>query len=188
MSGQQSADAEAAALTVRPTGDLGDADSNHSINAIRDIVAKVPKPAGLNVYVSGPSPLAADTLHAADESLTTLTLVTIVLIIVLLLIAYRSITRALIPLFGVLIGLATARGVVSLLVGLHVLGISSFATNMVVALVLVSARTTASFTLADTTKRVEQGRTKKLLTTRQSLTQRTSSWDRVWRFLGRRCA
>ncbi len=39
MSGQQSADAEAATLTVRPTGDLGDASSNHSINAIRDIVA-----------------------------------------------------------------------------------------------------------------------------------------------------
>jgi putative drug exporter of the RND superfamily len=136
MSGQQSADGEAATLTVRPTGDLGDAASNHSINAIRDIVAKVPKPSGLDVYVSGPSPLATDTLHAADESLTTLTLVTIVLIIMMLLIAYRSPTRALIPLFGVLIGLATARGVVSFLVGLHVLGISSFATNMVVALVL----------------------------------------------------
>jgi len=136
MSGQQSADGEAATLTVRPTGDLGDASSNHSINAIRDIVAKVPKPSGLDVYVSGPSPLATDTLHAADESLTTLTLVTIVLIIVMLLIAYRSITRAVIPLLGVLVALATARGVVSFLVGLHVLGISSFATNMVVALVL----------------------------------------------------
>ncbi|MGA9360441.1 MAG: RND family transporter [Mycobacterium sp.] len=136
MSGQQSADGEAATLTVRPTGDLGDASSNHSINAIRDIVAKVPKPSGLDVYVSGPSPLATDTLHAADESLTTLTLVTIVLIIVMLLIAYRSITRAVMPLLGVLVALATARGVVSFLVGLHVLGISSFATNMVVALVL----------------------------------------------------
>ncbi|CQD09574.1 membrane protein MmpL [Mycobacterium lentiflavum] len=136
MSGQQSADAEAATLTVRPTGDLGDASSNHSIDAIRDIVAKVPKPSGLNVYVSGPSPLASDTLHAADESLTTLTIVTIILIIVMLLIAYRSATRALIPLAGVLITLATARGVVSFFVGLHVLGISSFATNMVVALVL----------------------------------------------------
>ena len=41
-----------------------------------------------------------------------------------------------IPLVGVLVALATARGVVSFLVGLHVLGISSFATNMVVALVL----------------------------------------------------
>src|SRR6201998_2760099 len=136
MSGQQSADAESATLTVRPSGDLGDASSNHSINAIRDIVAKVPKPSGLNVYVSGPSPLASDTLHAADESLTTLTLVTIVLIIVMLLVAYRLVTRAVIPLVGVLIILATARGVVSFLVGLHVLGISSFATNMVVALVL----------------------------------------------------
>jgi putative drug exporter of the RND superfamily len=136
MSGQQSADAEAATLTVRPTGDLGDATSNQSIAAIRNIVAKIPKPSGLNVYVSGPSPLASDTLHAADESMTTLTIVTVAVIIAMLLIAYRSITRALIPLAGVLIALATARGVVSFLVGQHLIGISSFATNMLVALVL----------------------------------------------------
>ncbi|WP_457142054.1 MMPL family transporter, partial [Mycobacteroides abscessus] len=117
-SGQQSADAQAATLTVRPTGDLGDADSNRSIKAIRGIIEKLDKdkPEGLTVYVSGPAPLASDTLNAADESMVTLTIVTIVVIIAMLLIAYRSITRAIIPLFGVLITLATARGVVSLLV------------------------------------------------------------------------
>ncbi|WP_157847527.1 MMPL family transporter, partial [Mycobacteroides immunogenum] len=70
-SGQQSADAQAATLTVRPAGDLGDADSNRSIKAIRGIVEKLDKerPAGLTVYVSGPAPLASDTLNAADESM-----------------------------------------------------------------------------------------------------------------------
>src|SRR6201993_380406 len=126
MSGQQSADGEAATLTVRPTGDLGDASSDHSIAAIRDIVANIPKPSGLNVYVSGPSPLASDTLDAATESMTTLTIVTVALIIAMLLIAYRSITRALIPLAGVLIALATARGVISFFVGNHLIGILSF--------------------------------------------------------------
>lgn len=137
-SGQQSADAQAATLTVRPAGDLGDADSNRSIKAIRGIVEKLDKdkPEGLKVYVSGPAPLASDTLNAADESMVTLTIVTIVVIIIMLLIAYRSITRAIIPLFGVLITLATARGVVSLLVENHVIGISSFAMNMAVSLVL----------------------------------------------------
>lgn len=86
--------------------------------------------------MSGPAPLASDTLNAADESMVTLTIVTIVVIIAMLLIAYRSITRAIIPLFGVLITLATARGVVSLLVENHVIGISSFAMNMAVSLVL----------------------------------------------------
>ena len=74
--------------------------------------------------------------HAADKSLAKLTIVTIVLIIVLLLITYRSITIALIPLFGVLTMLAVARGIVSLLVEHGVIGISSFASNMLVSLVL----------------------------------------------------
>ena len=137
-SGQQSADGKAATLTVRPTGDLGDAESNRSITAIRHIVDTIAaqKPAGLTVYVSGPAPLASDTLNAADASMVKLTVVTIVVIIVMLLIAYRSITRALIPLFGVLLTLGTARGVVSLLVSQHIIGISSFAMNMAVSLVL----------------------------------------------------
>lgn len=135
-SGQQSADAEAATLTVRPTGDTGDATSSRSIEAIRDIVAKVPKPPGLRTYVTGPAALNTDTLAAADDSMFTLTIVSVIVIIIMLLLAYRSVARALIPLVGVLLILATARGVVSFLVGLHVLGISSFAMNMLVALVL----------------------------------------------------
>ena len=47
MSGSQSADAEATTLTIRPVGDLGSSEANESIAAIRDIVAKVPKPDGL---------------------------------------------------------------------------------------------------------------------------------------------
>ena len=135
-SGQQSADGEAATLTVRPTGDTGDATSSRSIAAIRDIVAKTPKPKGLNTYVTGPAALNTDTLAAADDSMFTLTIVSVIVIIIMLLLAYRSVARALIPLVGVLLILATARGVVSFLVGLHVLGISSFAMNMLVALVL----------------------------------------------------
>ena len=136
MSGSQSADAEAATLTVRPTGDLGSAPANESVDAIRKIVAKLPRPSGLNAYVTGPGPLAADTLKAADKSLVKLTIVTIILISVMLLIAYRSITRAIIPLFGILTILAVARGVVSFLVMHHVIGISSFASSMLVSLVL----------------------------------------------------
>ncbi|SHP08350.1 MMPL/RND family transporter [Mycobacteroides abscessus] len=138
MSGQQSADAEAATLTVWPAGDTADAESSKSIAAIRKIVADIDKdkPEGLNVYVSGGGPLSSDTLKAADESMAKLTIVTIVVIVVMLLLAYRSITRALIPLFGVLVCLTVARGVVALCVELGIVGTSSYAMNMVVALVL----------------------------------------------------
>src|SRR5690349_16863195 len=56
MSGSQSADAEATTLTVRPVGDLGSAPANESIDEIRKIVADVPKPPGLDAYVTGPAP------------------------------------------------------------------------------------------------------------------------------------
>jgi RND superfamily putative drug exporter len=147
MSGAQSADAEAATLTIRPVGDLGSAAANESIDAIRKTVAGVPTPAGLTAYVTGPAPLASDTLDAANQSLAKLTVVTIVLIVVLLLITYRSITIALIPLFGVLTMLAVARGVVSFLVEHGVIGISSFASNLLVSLVLGASTDYAIFYL-----------------------------------------
>jgi putative drug exporter of the RND superfamily len=147
MSGSQSADAEATTLTIRPVGDLGSSEANESIEAIRDIVAKVPKPDGLTTYITGPAPLAADTLHATDKSLVKLTIVTVILIVILLLIAYRSITIALIPLFGVLTTLAVARGIISFLVGQGAIEISSFASNLLVSLVLGASTDYAIFYL-----------------------------------------
>ena len=93
-SGQQSADAEAATLTVRPTGDTGEASASRSIAAIRDIVAKLPRPSGLNTYVSGPGPLSADTDTAATDSMTTLTIVSVIVIIIMLLLAYGSVAQS----------------------------------------------------------------------------------------------
>ena len=160
MSGPQSADAEATTLTVRPTGDLGSSQANDSIDAIRDIVAKLPKPDGLSAYLTGPAPLAADTLHATDKSLVKLTIVTVILILVLLLIAYRSITIAVIPLFGVLTTLAVARGIVALLVQQGVIEISSFASNLLVSLVLGASTDYAIFYVGRYQEARQQGEDK----------------------------
>ena len=135
-SGQQSADSQAATITVRPVGDLGDAAANDAIQSIRDNVDKTPKPSDLAVYVSGPAPLAGDTQNAAEASMGKLTIVTVILVLTMLLVVYRSITRAVVPLLGVLIILAVAKGVVSFCVDHHLIGISSFAMNLLVALVL----------------------------------------------------
>ena len=163
MSGQQSADAEAATLTIRPTGDLGRRHLEHSIEAIRDVVAKIPKPSGLSVYVSGPSPLATDTLHATDKSLINADdrddhpdhhHATDCLPI-----DHDSADTAV---RECSITLATARGVVSFLVGLDV------HRYLVVRVPTwswlwcwVPRPTTASFTSVDTTKRVEWDSTRK---------------------------
>ncbi|MEZ0053460.1 RND superfamily putative drug exporter [Mycobacterium sp. MAA66] len=145
MSGSQSADAQATTLTIRPTGDLGSSKANESIESIRDVIAKVPKPNGLSTFVTGPAPLAADTLHATDASLVKLTIVTVILILVLLLITYRSITRAVIPLMGVLTTLAAARGIIAFLVQQGLIEISSFASNLLVSLVLGASTDYAIF-------------------------------------------
>lgn len=155
--GQQSPDAKAATITVRPRGDQGDATANEAIEAIRDIVDKTPKPDHLKVYVSGPAPLAGDTLIAAEKSMDKLTIVTVVLIVAMLLIAYRSITRAVVPLIGVLIILAAAKGIVSFLVDHHFIGISSFALNMLVALVLGATTDYAIFFLGRFLEARQQG-------------------------------
>lgn len=156
-SGQQSPDGQASTITVRPSGDQGDAIANEAIETIRDIVDKTPKPDDLNVYVSGPAPLAGDTLNAAEESMGKLTLVTVGLILTMLLIAYRSITRAVVPLIGVLTILAAARGIVSFCVIHHFFGISSHALNILVALVMGATTDYAIFYLGRYLEARQQG-------------------------------
>ena len=132
--------------------------------------------------------MAADTLHATDSSLVKLTIVTVILIVILLLIAYRSITIALIPLFGVLTTLAVARGIISFLVGQGVIEISSFASNLLVSLVWVPRRTTRFSTWVDTRKPVKKAKTRNRRITSPSPTCRTSSWGRVLRSRAPPCA
>ena len=107
--------------------------------------------------------------------MTTLTIVSVIVIIIMLLLAYGSVARALIPLLGVLIILATARGVVSFLVAepcpRHLVVRDEHACRFGSG---CSPLTTAYFLSADTTKHAGQDRTKNLLTTRRLPKHRTS--------------
>jgi RND superfamily putative drug exporter len=134
--GAQSLDGKAAYVLLRLAGDIGQMQANISVNAVRDIVAKVAPPPGLKVYVSGAAPLASDTLAIANSSLNDITIVTIILIVVMLLLVYRSISTLLVPLLGVLIEMLVAKGVISTLGHLGYIELSSFAVNIVVALTL----------------------------------------------------
>ncbi len=134
--GAQSLDGKAAYVLLRLAGDIGQMQANISVNAVRDIVAKVAPPPGLRVYVSGAAPLASDTLAIANSSLNDITIVTIILIVVMLLLVYRSISTLLVPLLGVLIEMLVAKGIISTLGHLGYIELSSFAVNIVVALTL----------------------------------------------------
>ncbi len=134
--GAQSLDGKSAYVLLRLAGDIGQIQANDSVNAVRDIVTKDIPPQGLKVYVSGAAPLAADTVNIANSSLNNITIVTIFLIIFMLLLVYRSITTLLVPLFGVLVLMLAAKGVIATLGHFGYIELSSFAVNMVVSLTL----------------------------------------------------
>jgi RND superfamily putative drug exporter len=134
--GAQSLDGKAAYVLLRLAGNIGQMQANASVDAIRHTVAASNPPPGLKIYVSGAAPLASDSLAVANSSLNNITIVTIILIIFMLLIVYRSVVTMLVPLFGVLILMLAAKGVMSALGHYGFIPLSSFATNMVISLTL----------------------------------------------------
>lgn len=134
--GAQSLDGKAAYVLLRLAGDIGQMEANDSVAAVRHTVATSNPPPGLTVYVSGAAPLAADTVATANKSLNNITIATIFLIIFMLLLVYRSYVTMLVPLFGVLILMLAAKGVIATLGHFGFIQLSSFAVNMVVSLTL----------------------------------------------------
>ncbi|SLF47830.1 Putative membrane protein, MmpL family [Mycobacteroides abscessus subsp. abscessus] len=134
--GVQSNDGKASYTLVRIAGDQGSTESDRSIQVVRELVAKVNPPAGVKVYVSGSAPLSSDMLKVGNESMYTLMFVTIIIIIITLLIVYRSIRTALLTFFVVMLELQCARGVVAFLAFHKFIGISVFASNILVSLTL----------------------------------------------------
>ncbi|MEB3033668.1 MMPL/RND family transporter [[Mycobacterium] nativiensis] len=134
--GAQSLDGKAAYVLLRLAGDIGQMEANDSVAAVRHTVDASDPPPGLKVYVSGAAPLAADTVATANSSLNNITIATIFLIIFMLLMVYRSYVTMLVPLFGVLILMLAAKGVIATLGHFGYIQLSSFAVNMVVSLTL----------------------------------------------------
>ncbi|CAJ1581579.1 MMPL family transporter [[Mycobacterium] wendilense] len=135
-SGAQSPDGKAAYVQVYTAGNQGEALANESIEAVQDIVASVEPPAGVQAYVTGPAALAADQQIAGDRSLRMIEALTFVVIITMLLLVYRSITTVLLTLVMVVLSLMSARGVVAFLGYHEFIGLSTFATSLLVTLAI----------------------------------------------------
>jgi RND superfamily putative drug exporter len=143
--GSQSADNKAAYVQLYLAGNQGESLANESVEAVRDIVANSPPPPGLKAYVTGPAPLTADQQHAGDNSVRLITMVTIGVIFAMLLLVYRSIVTVLFVLVMVFIELAAARGIVAFL-GYHdLIGLSTFAVNLLTTLAIAAATDYAIF-------------------------------------------
>jgi RND superfamily putative drug exporter len=143
--GAQSADNKAAYVQLYLAGNQGESLANESVDAVRNIVANSPPPPGLKTYVTGSAPLTADQQHAGDNSIRLITMVTIGVIFAMLLLVYRSIVTVLLVLVMVFIELAAARGIVAFL-GYHdVIGLSTFAVNLLTTLAIAAGTDYAIF-------------------------------------------
>jgi RND superfamily putative drug exporter len=138
-SGAQSADGKAAYVQIYLAGNQGESLSNESVQAVRDVVAAQPPPPGLQVFVTGPAAMMADQQHAGDKGVHKITLVTLVVILVMLLLVYRSIVTVVLVLVMVGVQVAAARGVVAWLGYVDLIGLSTFAVNLLTTMGIAAA-------------------------------------------------
>ena len=144
-SGSQSSDGLAAYVQVKLAGNQGEALANESVKSVQSIVSSLQPPPGVQAYVTGPAALAADQHIAGDRSMRLIEATTFTVIIVMLLLVYRSIVTVVLTLVMVVLSLTSARGVVAFLGYHEIIGLSTFATNLLVTLAIAAATDYAIF-------------------------------------------
>ncbi|MBO0863760.1 MAG: MMPL family transporter [Mycobacterium sp.] len=143
--GSQSPDGKAAYVQVYLAGNQGESLANESVQAVQDIIKDTPPPPGIKVYATGAAPLLADQRIAGDRSLKLITALTFLVIIVMLLFVYRSIVTVVLVMAMVFLELAAARGVVAFLGYYKLIGLSTFAVNLLVMLAIAASTDYAIF-------------------------------------------
>ncbi len=143
--GAQSNDGKASYVQVKLAGNQGEALANESVESVQRIVDGLQPPPGVKAYVTGPAALAADQHIAGDRSMQLIEAVTFTVIIIMLLLVYRSLVTVLIVLVMVVLELAASRGLVAFLGYHEIIGLSTFATNLLVTLAIAAATDYAIF-------------------------------------------
>ncbi|MBN3509152.1 MMPL family transporter [Mycolicibacterium septicum] len=143
--GAQSNDGKATYVQVYLAGNMGEALANESVEAVQKLIAGLTPPPGLKVFVTGPTALAADQQISGDRSVKIIEGVTFVVIITMLMLVYRSIITVILVLAMVVIELSAARAVVAFLGYHELIGLSTFATQLLVTLAIAAATDYAIF-------------------------------------------
>jgi RND superfamily putative drug exporter len=144
-SGAQSSDGKASYVQVYTAGNQGEALANDSVEAVQNIVHNVQAPPGVHAYVTGPAALMADQHIAGDRSMQMIEALTFTVIILMLLLVYRSIVTVVLVLLMVVLELSAARGLIAFLGYYNIIGLSTFATNLLVTLAIATATDYAIF-------------------------------------------
>jgi RND superfamily putative drug exporter len=110
-----SKDGHAWLLPVGVTGTLGDPTAAESAQAVSRIADEVFKGSTTTVRVTGPPATYSDTMTAGEHDLVLISIATAGLIAMILLLVYRSIFTAMLPLLVIGVSLGVGRGVLSAL-------------------------------------------------------------------------
>jgi RND superfamily putative drug exporter len=143
--GAQSDDGKAAYVQVYLAGNMGEALGNESVNAVHKLVDSLTPPAGVKAFVTGGPALQADQEAAGNKSVRTIEIVTVIVIITMLLFFYRSIFTVVLVLLMLVLGLSVTRGVVAFLGYHELIGLSTFATQLLVTLAIAASTDYAIF-------------------------------------------
>ena len=130
----QSVDGKAAYVQVNLTGNPGETSGNESVAALRHIVGRTPPPPGIQVYVTGPAAFVTEMSQSGDRTIATTTLVSLVVICTMLLLVYRSVITVILLLVMVGIELQVAQGIVAFLGHHQLVGLTTFAVNLLVSI------------------------------------------------------
>ncbi|WP_428342946.1 RND family transporter [Mycobacterium sp.] len=153
-SGVESYDHKAAYVQVNLKGDQGGAVGDKSVDSVRTIVEDSKPPPGVKAFVAGQGALTDDTIVVGNASLAKMTIITIIIIAVMLMFVYRSIGTVLLTMVILFVGLAASRGVVALLGDTGIMGLSTFAVNLLTALAIAAGTDYAIFMVG----RYQEGR------------------------------
>ncbi|WP_205877120.1 MMPL/RND family transporter [Mycobacterium camsae] len=143
--GSQSTDGKAAYVQLNLAGNQGSALANESVGAVRQIIERVPPPPGVKAYVTGAAPLISDQFDVGSKGTAKVTGITVGVIALMLLFVYRSFLTMLLVLVTVLVEMAAARGIVAFLGNAGIIGLSTYATNLLTLLVIAAGTDYAIF-------------------------------------------
>ena len=132
--GAQSADGKAAYVQLNLAGNVGQTLANESAEAVRNIVERTPAPSGVKAYVTGPAAFAAESNNSGNKTIIKITVITLVMIFTMLLLVFRSVITVILLLLVVGIELLAARGTVAFLGYHHLVALTTYVVNLLVAI------------------------------------------------------
>jgi putative drug exporter of the RND superfamily len=143
--GSQSPDGKAAYVQIFLVGHQGETLANESVDAVRRVVSAEAAPNGVRAYVAGPAAVTTDQLEFGNKSARKVMGVTVGVIVLMLLIVYRSLVTVLLTLLMVFIELPAVQGVIALLGSYGIIGLSTFAVQILPILAIAAGTDYAIF-------------------------------------------